>query len=62
MLHSRVQQQYEPYWVKGAGHNDVAERREYFERQYREQCENEGLEGSAEIQMEVYEQMQVNIK
>jgi len=59
LLHSMAQKEYDPFWVKGAGHNDVAERREYFERQFREarQKQEEGdFEGHVEV--DVWSQMQ----
>jgi len=59
-LHAQTQAQYEPYWAEGAGHNDVAERREYHWRSYEDKCKAEGLSNGEErqLQADVYEQMQ----
>jgi hypothetical protein len=37
-LYAKLQNQHEPYWVEGAGHNDVAERREYYWNKYDAEC------------------------
>ena len=43
-LHELLKQPHEPYWVEGAGHNDVVERREFLWEQYDERCRKEGID------------------
>jgi len=43
-LHSILKKPHEPYWVEGAGHNDVVERRDYLWSRYDDRCEAEGLD------------------
>ena len=52
-LYSKLQNKSDPYWVEGAGHNDVAERREYLWAQYDARCEKENIEGLSLKQQQI---------